>query len=138
MHRYENPTAEDVRRENIEQFGIGGKRKREDTEDKALTTLPNERATKTQAATPLCDDWLADDMLQMPLDELFASYGRHTTSCKAKVWLLRIDLMIGQELLFSDRNSIRKYMSICVKVKIRKTQNFTQFIFKMVDFATLL
>lgn len=77
MHRYENPTAEDVRRENIEQFGVGGKRKREDTEDKALTTLPNERATKTQAATPLCDDWLADDILHLPPDELFASCDRN-------------------------------------------------------------
>lgn len=77
MHRYENPIAEDVRRENIEQFGIGGKRKREDTEDKALTTLPNERATKTQAATPLCDDWLADDILHLPPDELFASCDRN-------------------------------------------------------------
>ena len=76
MRRYENPTVEDVRRENIEQFGVGGKRKREDTEDKALTTLLNERATKTQAATPLCDDWLADDILHLSPDELFASCDR--------------------------------------------------------------
>ena len=72
MRRYENPAVEDVRRENIEQFGVGGKRKREDTEDIALAN-PN---PKTQAAIPLCDDWLADDMLQMPLDELFASCDR--------------------------------------------------------------
>jgi hypothetical protein len=35
---------------------------------------------------------------------MIAAACEHTTSYPTKVWLLRIDLIIGQRLLFSDRN----------------------------------